>query len=133
MRAFEVINAEPPILIYDGDCAFCSSSVRAVKKLLKKLPTIEPYQFLNLDKFGLTPEMCTLEAKFVRADGVVVGGHNAFIELFKFAGGFWKFLAILVGLPGLRSIAGFCYRWIAKNRFRLPGGTPTCALPPQKQ
>jgi len=118
-----------PILIYDGDCAFCSSSVRAMQKLLKKRPPMEPYQFLDLTKYSLTPELCLEEAKFITADGAIKGGHLAFVETFKLAGGLWKVLASIVGLPVLRSIAGVVYRWVAKNRYRLPGGTPTCALP----
>lgn len=118
-----------PILIYDGDCAFCSSSVRALQKLLKTKPSMEPYQFLDLKPYGLTPEQCQLEAKFARNDASIAGGHMAFIEVFKYAGKGWRFLAFLVALPGFRNIAGFCYRWVAKNRYRLPGGTPTCALP----
>lgn len=90
---------------------------------------MEPYQFLDLTQYGLTAKQCREEAKFVRADGAIRGGHLAFVETFKLAGGPWKPLASIVGLPGLRSIAGFVYRWVAKNRYRLPGGTPTCALP----
>lgn len=118
-----------PILIYDGDCAFCSSSVRTLQKLLKTKPPMEPYQFLNLETYSLTPEACREEAKFVRANGSIAGGHLAFIETFKFAGKGWQVLSSVIGLPGFRSIAGWCYRWVAKNRYRLPGGTPTCALP----
>jgi predicted DCC family thiol-disulfide oxidoreductase YuxK len=118
-----------PILIYDGDCAFCSSSVRAMQKLLKKRPPMEPYQFLDLTKYSLTPEQCREEAKFIKADGTIKGGHLAFVETFKLGGGLWKVIGSIVGLPVLRSIAGFVYRWVAKNRYRLPGGTPTCALP----
>jgi predicted DCC family thiol-disulfide oxidoreductase YuxK len=118
-----------PILIYDGDCAFCSSSVRTIQKLLKKRPPMEPYQFLPLEQYGLTADQCQQEAKFVRADGSVRGGHLSFVETFKYAGGIWWLIGSVVGLPVIRSIAGVVYRWVAKNRFRLPGGTPTCALP----
>jgi predicted DCC family thiol-disulfide oxidoreductase YuxK len=103
-----------------------------MQKLLSKRPPMEPYQFLNLLDYSLTPEQCQAEAKFVRADGTIMGGHLAFVETFKFAGGIWWLLASIVGLPLLRSIAGFVYRWVAKNRYRLPGGTPTCALPKPK-
>ena len=90
---------------------------------------MEPYQFLDLTKYSLTPELCREEAKFITADGTIKGGHLAFVETFKLAGGLWKVLASIVGLPFFRSIAGVVYRWVAKNRYRLPGGTPTCALP----
>jgi predicted DCC family thiol-disulfide oxidoreductase YuxK len=93
---------------------------------------MEPYQFLDLTKYGLTAQQCQQEAKFVKEDGTIRGGHLSFVETFRFAGGIWWLLGSFVGLPIIRSIAGFVYRWVAKNRYRLPGGTPTCALPPKK-
>jgi predicted DCC family thiol-disulfide oxidoreductase YuxK len=103
-----------------------------MQKILKRRPPMEPYQFIDLTPYGLTPEQCREEAKFVKADGIVKGGHLAFVETFRQAGGIWWLGASIVALPVLRSIAGFVYRWVAKNRYRLPGGTPTCALPPKK-
>jgi predicted DCC family thiol-disulfide oxidoreductase YuxK len=100
-----------------------------MQKMLSKRPPMEPYQFLDLTQYGLTPEQCREEAKFVRVDGTIKGGHLAFVETFKLAGSLWKVAATIVGLPVIRSIAGVVYRWVAKNRYRLPGGTPTCALP----
>jgi predicted DCC family thiol-disulfide oxidoreductase YuxK len=32
-------------------------------------------------------------------------------------------------LPGIKQVAGVVYRWVAKNRDRMPGGTAECALP----
>jgi predicted DCC family thiol-disulfide oxidoreductase YuxK len=37
----------------------------------------------------------------------------------------------VIELPGIRSLAGVIYRWVARNRSRLPGGTPACAVPPK--
>jgi predicted DCC family thiol-disulfide oxidoreductase YuxK len=34
-----------------------------------------------------------------------------------------------MNVPGVRQIAGFVYRLVAKYRHRLPGGTPACKLP----
>ena len=42
---------ELPLLIFDGDCAFCSSSVRVGQRRIKRMPRAEPYQFLELEQF----------------------------------------------------------------------------------
>lgn len=89
---------------------------------------MEPYQFLKLDAYGISAAQCREEAKFVSSDGTVTGGHMAFAELFKGSGRLWWVLGSTLSLPGLRSFAGVVYRWVAKNRYRLPGGTPTCAM-----
>jgi hypothetical protein len=40
-------------------------------------------------------------------------------------------LAAVVRLPGIRAGARVVYRWVSRNRHRLPGGTPACAVPPR--
>ena len=32
-------------------------------------------------------------------------------------------------VPGIRQVSAVVYRWVAKNRDRMPGGTAQCALP----
>ena len=34
------------------------------------------------------------------------------------------------GIRAVNTLAGIVYRWVARNRHRLPGGTPACSLPP---
>ena len=45
------------------------------------------------------------------------------------AGGAWRPLGRLLGLAPVRAAAWPVYRWIARNRHRLPGGTAACSLP----
>lgn len=120
---------QPPILIYDGDCAFCSSTIRTLQRIMKKKSPMVPFQHVDTSRFGLTKQQCSQEIKFVDASGRVHGGEGAFRNLFIHAEGLWAFLGRLMNLPGVRTISGTLYRWVARNRYRLPGGTPTCALP----
>jgi predicted DCC family thiol-disulfide oxidoreductase YuxK len=126
---FEPVAITLPVLIYDGDCAFCSSTVRTLQKLIKNPPKIIPFQFIDTTQFGLTKQQCSEEIKFVDANGLVSGGESAFKKFFFEVGGAWRLLGGVMGLPLIRQISGVIYRWVAKNRFRLPGGTPTCSLP----
>ena len=46
-----------PVLVFDGDCAFCSTSARFVSERLRRSPAdyaVEPWQRLDLDALGLT-------------------------------------------------------------------------------
>jgi predicted DCC family thiol-disulfide oxidoreductase YuxK len=117
------------VLLYDGDCAFCSSSARLLRRLVRRLPPVEPYQFADLEALGVSAEECAASVQWVSADGRRAEGHRAIAQVLVDAGRGWTVLGRVLGLPGVSWLAGVTYRWIARNRYRLPGGTPACALP----
>lgn len=117
-----------PLLIFDGDCGFCTTSARFGERLLG-LEHVQPWQFLDLQRLGLTEQQCNEAVQWVAADGTVASAEGAVIAALRHAGGVWSVLGRLLALPGIRRLAGMLYRWVARNRTRLPGGTPACALP----
>jgi predicted DCC family thiol-disulfide oxidoreductase YuxK len=125
---------EMPWLIYDGDCAFCTSSARWLAERLNRPlgPNVRlvPWQFTDLATLSTTAERAQHEALFVAVDGTIHGGAAAFAEWLKFRGGGYAVVGHLMSLPGIRLLAAAVYRVIAKNRHRMPGGSPACALPP---
>lgn len=122
-------NVVRPILIYDGDCAFCSSTIRLLERFMRTHPPMEPFQFTQVSNYGLTKQECATEIKFVDFEGKIHGGEAAFKKLFFEAGGVWRLLGGVLAMPIVRQTSVFVYRWVAKNRHSLPGGTPTCSLP----
>jgi predicted DCC family thiol-disulfide oxidoreductase YuxK len=42
---------------------------------------------------------------------------------------FHRMVAWGMRLPGLRQLSAWGYRMVARNRHRLPGGTPACEMP----
>ncbi|MEQ1701337.1 MAG: DUF393 domain-containing protein [Ilumatobacteraceae bacterium] len=122
-------DVELPLLVFDGDCAFCSSSVRAGQRWIKRMPTAQPYQFIELEPLGLTAERCNAAVQYVAADRRVYSAHDAVIMLLRASGRGWWLLGSLMRLPGIHWLSGVVYRWVARNRHRLPGGTAACALP----
>lgn len=125
-RHTEVVEA---LLVYDGDCAFCSSSVRFIERRVKRHPRLEPWQRLDLDSLGLTSEQCEAAVQWVGTDGRTASGHEAVGRLLLHAGGMWGLVGRTILAPGVRSVAKTTYAWVARNRHRLPGGTPECGLP----
>lgn len=89
---------------------------------------MKPYQWCELESLGLTEKECRDKAQFVLDSKRIFSGADAFAELFKAAGFPWKLLGIFISLPIIRSFSRLIYRIIAANRYRLPGGTPTCGL-----
>ena len=123
---------EVPILIFDGDCAFCTSSVTWGKRLIKRLPKTQPYQFTDLAALGLTAEQCNLAVQYVDSQRRVQSGEDAVRAVLLASGTGWWLLGAFLGLPGIHWLSGVVYRWVARNRQRLPGGTAACALPPRE-
>lgn len=121
-------DAGRPLLIFDGDCGFCTTSARTSQRWLG-LEHVEPWQFLDLETLPVTEAACRQAVQWVAADGTVASAHDAFIAALLHAGGRWALLGRLVGLPGVRSVAAVVYRLVARYRYRMPGGTPACRLP----
>lgn len=122
-----------PILIFDGDCAFCTTSARWLQARLGGDVPVEPWQFTDLAAYGTTAERASYEVLWVDAAGRIHGGAQAFARWLIHSGGAWKMLGTMITLPPVRWIATGIYRLIANNREKMPGGTPACALPPHKE
>ncbi len=114
------------MLVFDGDCAFCTSSARVLERIG---PTagIVAWQEADLEALGITAEQATEAVQWVGTDGAVLSGHKAIAATLVTAGRGWRLLGRAIALPGISQLAAVVYRLVADNRHRLPGGTPACA------
>jgi len=117
-----------PLLVFDGDCAFCTSSVNWGRRHIGNMPRAEPYQFSDLPALGLTEEECNRAVQYVARDRRVAAAHDAVSALLLGAGRGWWLLGAMMRLPGVHWFSGVVYRWVAANRYRLPGSTLACAV-----
>jgi predicted DCC family thiol-disulfide oxidoreductase YuxK len=125
---------EVPWLVFDGDCAFCTTTATWVAERLRRPNQPEarlvPWQFTDLEALGTTSERTQREVLWVTPGGEIFGGAAAFAQWLRFRGGAYGVLGRVIDLPGVRVLATAVYRLIARNRHRMPGGSPACALPP---
>lgn len=119
------------VLVYDGDCALCSSSARLLEKIGSEARLVA-WQQTDLGALGLTEEEATAAVRWVEADGAVRSGHEAIAAALVSAGGVWALVGRMLLLPAISPLAAAAYRLVAANRHRLPGGTPACASGPQE-
>jgi predicted DCC family thiol-disulfide oxidoreductase YuxK len=117
-----------PVLVFDGDCAFCTSSVGWLERHVGKRPVIVAWQFADLDRLGLTPRQCSEALQWVGVDGRHRQGAAAVAATLRHAGRGWAVVGAVLAAPGVRWVAERVYRWVAANRHRLPGGTAACSL-----
>ncbi|MFH8882063.1 thiol-disulfide oxidoreductase DCC family protein [Streptomyces californicus] len=121
------------VLVYDGDCAFCTASVNFLTRWVRPKGTVTPWQFADLNALGTTQERAEHEVLWISPLGAVHGGAQAVAKVLLSAGGGWAWLGGLLTLPPVRWVAHGVYRLVAANRTRLPGGLPACALPADRR
>lgn len=117
-------------LVFDGDCAFCTRSADVARRLLPAGSAIVAWQFLDLVEAGVTAERAQAEVLWIGRDGEVSGGAAAVAQALRAAGRPWSLAGVLLDAPPLRWVAPSVYRLVAANRYRLPGGTAACRVPP---
>jgi predicted DCC family thiol-disulfide oxidoreductase YuxK len=118
-----------PVLLYDGDCGFCTSSARFAEHRIPVSADVTPYQFADVEALGTTAGRARREVLWVE-NGRVYGGAQAVAMLLVRAGGRWRALGLALRTPPVRWIAAGVYRLVSANRHRLPGGTPACRVSP---
>lgn len=120
-----------PLLLIDGVCNLCTASVqflirRDSKKILRyaSLQSASGARIIATHKISL-PEIP--DTMILIHNGIVHKKSEAWIEIFRLLGGFWKVMLVFKILPvGFRDA---CYEWIAKNRYRWFGKRDACYLP----
>ena len=118
--------APRPMLLYDGDCAFCTTCARLAERRLEPDAEIVPWQFADLAGLGVSAEQASDAVQWVEADGSVRSGHEAVAAMLGSCGPIARLAGRLLLLPGISPLAARAYRLITANRHRLPGGTPAC-------
>jgi predicted DCC family thiol-disulfide oxidoreductase YuxK len=122
-----VTRVHPPVLIYDGNCGFCTKAAGGARRIARPNVTIAASSAINLSDLGLTADECNEALKFVDACGTIYSGAAAVSSLLESSVGAWPCIGRTMGLPGIRRLADVSYRLVARNRHRLPGATASCA------
>jgi predicted DCC family thiol-disulfide oxidoreductase YuxK len=123
------VSSSLPVLVFDGDCGFCTTTANWIKKNSKIAIEIAPYQWTDLNQYGLTTEEAAAKVQLVVGDKVFAGHYCMAKLLLIQPNVLLKALGAVMVAPSLNLISAKVYEWIAANRQKLPGGTPACKLP----
>ena len=116
-----------PLLVFDGDCGFCTSSARWIQRKLPEGVGVEPWQVLDLDELGLTvADVVGAAWWFSPAVPQPARGHEAIGWALAAASGVWGVVGRLIVRWPVCWLARPVYALVARNRHRMPGGTPAC-------
>jgi predicted DCC family thiol-disulfide oxidoreductase YuxK len=119
------------LLIYDGDCEFCTTAARWAETGFRSGERIEAWQLLGdeaLGSLGLSVSDVQSAAWWVAADKSLDRGHRAVGRALETAGGWRQVVGTLVLAPPTSWLAAAVYSLVVRYRYRLPGGTPACQL-----
>jgi predicted DCC family thiol-disulfide oxidoreductase YuxK len=123
------VTASAPVLVFDGDCGFCTTTANWIKKNSIVALEIAPYQWTDLEQYGLTAEEAAAKVQLVVGDKIFAG-HNCMAKLLLIQPNvLLKLVGAIMVMPVIDPISARLYTWIAANRQKLPGGTPACKLP----
>lgn len=124
-------KSETAVLIFDGDCGFCTTTANYIKANSSVEIDVQPWQWLELADYGLTKEQASAKVQMV-VNGKNFAGHKAFAKMLRIQKQWWfKVLGALIVIPPFSWGARVAYYFVAKYRHKLPGGTPACELKPR--
>jgi predicted DCC family thiol-disulfide oxidoreductase YuxK len=122
------------VLIFDGDCAFCTTTARWVETRLEPGHPVVAWQALeSLEPFRLTVDDVTTAAWWIDVRGTPHRGERAMGHALLACRAPWPIVGRLLLVPPVCWLAAPIYRWVARNRHRMPGATDACALPPTEE
>ncbi len=130
----EIADPHPPsaptpagMLIYDGDCGFCTATARWAERRLSDDYQVVPSQQADLDALGLTDEDVVRSAWWIGADGTRSDEHRSISGALGAMSGPWPAVGRLLTLGPINPLARGVYRLVADNRYRIRWpGTAKC-------
>lgn len=90
---------------------------------------MQPWQQMpeQMAVLGLTAVDGMTQVWFTHPDGRLTGGAAAINDALRYV--WWaRPFAWLYRLPGIKQLEDRVYRWVAENRYRLPGSSAQCRL-----
>lgn len=122
---------EPISIVFDGDCAFCTKSLRLLRRLDRDgaMHLHDSHDSSIATRFPMLASADFDQAMFaVTADGQVFRGYFAFKALIRTLPAAWP-LALLFMIPGANFIGPRVYAWVARNRRRMGCASDVCEMP----
>ncbi|MGH3008737.1 MAG: thiol-disulfide oxidoreductase DCC family protein [Gaiellaceae bacterium] len=119
------------MLIFDGDCGFCTSCANWIAARWRGDARAVPWQTLGEDELAarsLTREDVRAAVWWIDEDGRRSRAHVATARALIAGSGWTAALGRVLLVPPFRWIAAAIYPVVARWRHRLPGGTPVCRM-----
>jgi len=107
-------------VLFDGSCNLCRGSAERVRRSDRehRIELLDLHDPAVLERFPQVNRADALRLmQAVNLRGEVSCGSDAWARIGSLLPG-WNFLAWILLVPGIRSLAREIYAWIARNRYR---------------
>lgn len=120
------------LVLYDGRCALCNGAVRFLLRIDRRgmlmFASLQGETARSLKQlWEQRDESVILVSHLGTSMETVRDKSDAFLEIFRLLGGWWKPLTLLRLVP--RPVRDRVYGWIARHRYRWFGQSPYEACP----
>ena len=108
------------VVLYDGQCGFCSRWVRYWAGTLERqgfaiASLAEPWV---AEKINTPREELLTDIRLLTADGQLISGADVYLYVTRRIWWAWPFYAFF-SLPGFNRLIHLGYRWFARNRYHI--------------
>ncbi len=126
--------SEPAVILFDGVCNFCNSSVQFVikrdpKRYFRYAPLQSAYGQAELARYGLPVE--SFGSFVLVEDGKAYTRSTASLRVARKLSGAWPVLYAFIIVPAF--LRNMVYEFIAQNRYRWFGKRAQCMIPNAEQ
>ena len=104
--------------------------MRLVQAFTRSRVEIQPWQKIpeRMDALGLTIDDVLTQVWYVSADSRKLTGGAAAVNDTLWHVWYLRPLTWLYRVPGIHQLQDRLYKWIAVNRYKMPGSTAACAI-----
>ena len=128
------LSQHPRIILFDGVCNFCNSSVQLILKNDSK----QHFTFASLQSEAGQTLLNHFNLPDTEFDSIIYIEHHCVYEKSSAALRIarcmdWPWKLILIGMVIPRFLRDLLYSWVAKNRYRWFGQKDQCMIPSPAQ
>jgi predicted DCC family thiol-disulfide oxidoreductase YuxK len=117
-KSLQVAPPPKPLMVYDGECAFCVRWIRKWQRATGGHVAYSPYQSRWFKEVypGIPLERCEQAVQFIAADGSVFSGAEAVLRSLATASRAKRLLAWYERFPWFARFAEWAYGFVARHR-----------------
>jgi predicted DCC family thiol-disulfide oxidoreductase YuxK len=113
------------VLLFDGDCAFCSAFARLGRRLPLRAE-FKPLQAVDLNAIGVDPVRARSEVPSRRVDGTVDYGHHAIAVVLRTGTLPFQIIGRIMTWGPFNRLSAWCYRMISQHRHQISRARSSC-------
>jgi predicted DCC family thiol-disulfide oxidoreductase YuxK len=114
----ETMKNKKPLVVYDGDCAFCKAWVGYSRHRTKSKVNYEPFQKLSKDYSHIPLSDFKKSVQLIDRDEKIYSGAEAIYRILRYGSGWmwkvavWKYKKV----PGFAGFSEWMYRVVVNHR-----------------